>query len=412
MVIRAAGKRFGRHFSALLDQAASSLSNVAFTLIVAHILTANEFGRASILIGTCIIVIGLQRAFVTDPFLISTRSLIDHKSTDSATISGAALLVSLLFMPILVAAGTHSTHEVLAMSVALACGLPAICVADAFRMVYFRRGAVWKALVLDAIWVTVQLGSGAVAIMTGHATALWVTASWAGGALAGALFALAREHVAPSLRAGTQWILTQSRLGKPLAVDFLSGQGAAQLSLVAVATTAGAGQVANIKLVQVALGPFAVIVQGLYNSSIPLLVGRSAERQWRFVRGVGAIFGLFGTVLTVAVLLCPVTLTNAVFGDVWNHPTSIILLVGLQYVVVSYTVPHSWLLQVQQDVSAPAVARVGNGIATVILAGLFASFWGDVGAATALLFTAVSMSLYFYVRSRRNVKSRMSEEMR
>jgi O-antigen/teichoic acid export membrane protein len=392
-----------QHVAALVDQGVSSLSNVFFTLAAAHVLTRSDFGRVSLLIGACIIILGLQRAFVTDPYMIGAGEPGSHGGLSTfGSLAGAGVIVSLISMPALVLSGAGGSSEVFWVSLTLGLGLPGLCVADALRMTYFRKGLAEKALALDTIWIVFQVAFAVVSVMNNRATGICMALSWVGGAAVASLFALVRERVWISFASGIRWTLRQKRLGGPMAVDFLSGQGAAQLSLVAVAAVAGSTEVADIKLVQLALGPLLVVIQGLRNSSLPLLAKSTADQRWRLIHVLGGLFALVGTIVTLALLWCPVSITERIFGEVWSHQAAIIVLVGLQFVVAAYTLPHSWLLQLHRDVSAPALARTANGIATVLLAAVLGFRWSSVGAASGMLATSVGMSLYLYLRARRS----------
>jgi hypothetical protein len=133
---------------------------------------------------------------------------------------------------------------------------------DSWRFVFFADGRPHLSATNDLIWTIVQALLTTVALMTGHKSLLWLTATWGAAAwvAAGAGFVQFGCGMAP--RRAASWVKLHRDLALRYAADVLTLLGVAQLGIYGLGLLTGLPAVGSIRAAQVLLGPLTFITLG------------------------------------------------------------------------------------------------------------------------------------------------------
>jgi O-antigen/teichoic acid export membrane protein len=81
----------------LVDQALSSLTNFAMSLIAAHVLAPREFGAFAVAFASYLVFLNLNRAFATDALLVRYSSASDAERRNAVpAVMGTVAVFSIL----------------------------------------------------------------------------------------------------------------------------------------------------------------------------------------------------------------------------------------------------------------------------------------------------------------------------
>jgi hypothetical protein len=330
---RAEGRNGLLHSARLLgnvvDQGLSSLTNLLVTFFAAHLLRVAEFGAVGVTMATYFICVGIGRAVVGDPLLL-TRADVDvpRRNIIDQTFA-AAFGLGLLFTGGLVALRVVvGPGELVAALLVLGFGLPFLLLQDVARYIAFWRRAPWTAAVNDLIWLVASLGSLAVLRLRGDADPADVIACWVlSGGLAGVVF-VAHLRWRPRARAGRTWIRENRRTIVPLLGDYGLIALVQQGVLYVVTGLAGLRATAALRGAQVALGPVNVLTAG-----VSVYLVQQARRSYdttpttfpfvMFTRSVAVATGVVA--LCLCVYLMPDRLGELLLDDVWYSARPIVL---------------------------------------------------------------------------------------
>jgi hypothetical protein len=313
----------------IVDQGLSSLTSLLVSLFAAHLLRVADFGAVGLTMATYFICIGIGRAVVGDPLLLSpTDPDAPGRETVDRAIS-AAFGLGLVFTAGAVAVrGVLGPGELMTALLVLGAGLPFLLLQDVARYIAFWRRAPWVAAANDLLWLLGSLASLAIVRLRGGAEPADVIACWVvSGALAGLAFVV-RLRWRPRPRAGWAWWCENRPMILPLLGDYgliaLLQQGV----LYVITGLAGLRATAALRGAQVALGPVNVLTAG-----VSVFLVQTARRSYdatpvRFPllmlqRSAAMAAGVMA--LCLAVYLMPDRLGELLLDDVWYAARPIVL---------------------------------------------------------------------------------------
>lgn len=310
-------RRVGRFGIALLDQAASSASNLLLSVLVARQVAPATFGFFSLLLVGYALALGIVRALCGIPLTILAE---DHDATGGFRHSQAAntmaLLVgccgSLALVPVLLL--THHTEQRLTLCFIV--GFPVLMLQDTVRYSSFARLYPARAAMSDAIWLAVQL-IGLVAPYGRHpfgSTSIWIL-----GAALGCVFIYPSRKPTMTPSAALNWIKSDNIRRRYLAAEALANMGSAQLSLLLLAILGGLSVVAGIRGATTVLGISSAVLAGLSPvTSTELARARLNQKdQWRVV-SIFICIGVIGPLLVgLAAVDLPVHVGGHLLGRTW-----------------------------------------------------------------------------------------------
>ncbi len=183
----------------IADQGASSVSNFALALIVAHYSSASALGVFAILTSTYVLSQGLVRSLSSDCLL--TRSETDDGLRSNYERGGylAAIVLSVSVAVLIAAVSGLLPHEFTLPFVIFAVSFPLMACQDFARFIGISRYDPAYAIWLDLAWLVLFLVAYVVLKEEGLTSLSWLFGAWSGaGALVG-LWTL-RAHLARSRR--------------------------------------------------------------------------------------------------------------------------------------------------------------------------------------------------------------------
>lgn len=314
-----------RRVLGVADQALSSASNVAITVVAARALDPESFGSFAVAFATYLVATGLARALVTEPLLLQERE--EAQARGRAACGGMALVGAAAGIACVGAGGVFGGRTGAALAV-LGAALPVLLLQDAYRYAAFAARRPARALASDATWVAgVIVAAAGLAAVDDPQPALFM-AAWAGaGAMATVVGALGAGY--PPGGGGARWIRQQSGLGGPFTIEFLAGSGGIHAGLWLLGVVSGLPAAGALRVALTVFGPINVIYVGLYVVLVPegADLGRSPELRRLMARVSWGLVGVAAawTVLTLAI---PQGAGEELFGETWSSARPVLLPVG------------------------------------------------------------------------------------
>jgi hypothetical protein len=313
----------------ITDQGLSSLTNLLVSLFAAHLLRVEEFGAVGVTMATYFICIGIGRAVVGDPLLLSRAdpNAPDRQTADKVLTAGFGLGLGFTLAAVAVRCVLGPRELVNALLV-LGAGLPFLLLQDVARYLAFWRRAPWVAAANDLLWLLASFASLAVVRVRGDAHLGDVIACWVfSGALAGLVFT-AHLRWRPRVPAAWAWVRDNRGMILPILGDYgliaLLQQGV----LYAITGLAGLRATAALRGGQVALGPVNVLTAG-----VSVFLVQLARRSYDTTPATFPfmMFRRSATMASAVMALClgiyliPDRLGELLLDDVWYAARPIVL---------------------------------------------------------------------------------------
>lgn len=369
----------------IVDQGLSSATNLLVSLFAAHLLGIKSFGAVGVAMATYFVFIGLGRAAIGDPLLLSraepgatARDTVDQAVSASfgLGVAFAALCAALSYV-----LGGYLAGVLLV----LGAGMPFLLAQDVARYIAFQRGTPWVAAANDLLWLVGSLGTLALLLPAAHDSAARVLACWVGaGSVAGVVF-VARLRWRPGVRAGWVWMRTHRRLIGPLLGDYgliaLLQQGV----IYVITGVAGLRATAAFRGASVALGPVNVLTAG-----VSVFLVQNARRSFdtapasfplvMFRRS--ALMALAVTTLCLGVYFMPTRLGELLLSDVWDASRPLVLPLSLVLATAALNFGATTGLRVIGEAARSFRVRM---IVAPLMLGIVAAacYWEGVLAAVA-----------------------------
>ena len=372
----------------ILDQVLSSGTNFGLTVLAAHLAHARGLGLVAVAFTTYILVLGLQRALVTEPLIVDVahRSKPDKDFADSRALT-MTLFLSVFATVTLVAIGLLVPGTVGHGIRLIAPWLVPCLLQDYWRSLLFRdqRGA--AATCNDLCWTLVMVGLAFVAATAPSAgTAL---AAWAGGGSAAAVLGCWQvrgraARLGPSLR---WWWLVARPLGQALGVAHLLLQVGSQVTTVLLASLLSASGLGGIRGAESLFAPNTLVGQALAMPGLPRV---SQRLRMSFARARADCLRISACALA---LLLPYLLIvgafrgqllRTVFGPEFVIYQPLLLPIAAAQIILAAGTGPALLARADKRATALIGSRALQVPAQILLVLLLTSRFGTVGAAWGL----------------------------
>lgn len=323
-IIRATARKW---LLGIVDQAVSSSSNLAITVMAARTLDPEEFGGFAFVMAVCIVAGGLARALALEPLLVRGG---DNPRDALQAMAGAVMgLGALAGLGCLLAGALLDGGSGPAL-IALGLSLPLLFLQDGWRHAAFADGHPQRALVVDLVWLA--LLALAVPLLTqGSPTAATFMVAWAASGAVSAVIGALHVRVFPRVSLGVQWVRSNLDLGGPFVLEFLAAGGAAYAGLGLLGVTSGLAAVGAVRVGQTVFGPINVLYMGIYLTLVPegarLRGDGSALR--RAMSWASATLVAVASLATTIAYLLPAGIGEAFFGESWSQAHSVVVPLGL-----------------------------------------------------------------------------------
>ncbi len=388
---RAVRAMAGRLSWGLADQAVSSMTNFAVSVVVARTLGAVEFGIFTLAWVTYGVVLNISRGLATDPLTVRFSG-VPHADWQRAVprSCGTALGVGAAAGVVCIAAGTALGGSLGSAFVALGLILPALLWQDSWRFAFFAAGEGRRAFANDMVWATALVPALMLAAGSGSVFAFLL--AWGGAAAVAAGFGWVQTGLAPHARGVGPWLRQQRDLGPRYLVENVSISGAAQIRMYGLGAIAGFADVGAVRGADLLLGPFIAVTMGLALVAVPEASRVLRDRPQRlrlFCLGLGGLQAggalLWGLGLLV---LLPNSLGSGLLGEVW--PAASVLLLPATLAVAGVGLSNGATAGLRALGAArrslrcqlfAAAALVTGGLFGAAIAGASGSAWGAAIAA-------------------------------
>lgn len=378
----------------MVDQGASSLSNIVVGIFAARALSAEEFGAFSAAWIAYLVAIGACRALVGEPLL----SLYSHEGAERRTrrvpsLLGATVTVSVVVAGVSAVVGIALDGSVSTALLAFAAIVPLVLLEDTWRFVYIvdRAGV---ALALDVVWLV------AVCVVLPSApedvTAAWFVVAWGLGAFPALLAAALAD-----LRSFTwrwpllTWLRQERATSSRFFGEFLSVQLGQQATMGAVGSISGMAALGAVRASQILYGPLNTVHRGIYMAVVPdgartrddpPRLRRLATRATLLI--VAAAVGWMAIALAI-----PDSIGVQLFGDTWAEGQDLIVPMGLAMIAGSAATGGFAGVRSLGDARASLRARLTSLPGEFVLP-LLGTWWGGavgfaLGFAAARVVTAI-----------------------
>ncbi|MEV0413408.1 hypothetical protein AB0I68_22040 [Streptomyces sp. NPDC050448] len=367
--------------SSILDQAASSATNILVLVLAARLSSASGFADFSMVYVTFSVLLGLNMAYVGQTVVLEKdeerlgavcRSGLAFTGAASAAV-GAALAVVGIALP---GAGGWAF-------LALGLVLPLVLVQDGLRYCFSALRTPERALAADALRLACVVA--ALLLQPEGASAGRLVLVWgvsALPALALGLFLL-RPYV-QGARADLRPYLRRGHLGQRFVVEFAVGNGSSQLAVLGLGVFATPLAVGALRGATTLFGPLNVLFNSA-NAFGPPVVGRASGK-----RGVVRMTVLMGGVLAVlgagwgAVLYAlPQRVGRQLLGETWAAAAALLPATGAQYAVMGLGTCALLTLRVLNPKATLSLQVVFSLLSVALLLGGYA-VGGAAGAAWGL----------------------------
>jgi O-antigen/teichoic acid export membrane protein len=324
----------------IVDQGASSVSNFALAIIVAHYSSASALGVFAILTATYVLSQGLVRSLSSDCLL--TRSETDEGVRSNYERGGylAAIVCSVSVAVLVAAISGLLPHEFTLPFVIFAVSFPLMACQDFARFIGISRYDPAYAIWLDLAWLVLFVIAYVVLKEQGLTSLSWLFGAWSGaGALVG-LWTL-RAHFARTRRTELLrfWDESERGVGLRFAGQFMLVTSWTYFVSYLLLFVLPLASIGVFKLSQLALGPITVLLAGVQSALIALATRRFQVDTHKAVRflffaGVGS-FALT-MVWTGLIYGAPLHVMASLFGRNWPAARGILPYAGLAVAFSSF----------------------------------------------------------------------------
>ena len=325
-------RRASRFAWSIGDQAISSVSNLLLSVLVARVVSADDFGAFAVAFATYQVMLGVSRAVVGEPTLIrSGKQAGVGQPLSPNGVLGSSLALGVVAALAALGVGLVTNGPISVAFTALAIGLPWLMLLDGLRYWEFAHSRPHVAAVLDCTWLSVQLGALLVFTLLGNLD-LWIlTLTWAGGAAAGSIAYMVRFRAYPSPAGAVQWFRANSDMSPRFLGEDVTISGIQQGIVYFTVAFAGLAAAGSLRSAQVIMGPMNMVSMGLAVVVLPAL-SRRASTAVRTLPPISLAtsltFAISVAIYALVVSMIPAPVGEWLLGDSWAGGLDVLGLVA------------------------------------------------------------------------------------
>ncbi len=372
-----------------LDQLVSSTSNFVTGVAVARLSGPAEFGRFMLMFTVWLLAVGVHRALITEPLIVTSRE-VDLRRGLMAHGLSADVLLGVIVSAVVAAGGAVTLAAGVALGtpmVALSPWVVSLLVQDYWRGMAFQQRRPGLALANDVVFAAVQFAVIAVFAALGWRTASHMITAWGIGATAGALLgyrwfpALGRLHEGKSFLADT-WSLSRWMLA-----DFLTGFAAHQSYVAFAALLLSQVDYGGFRAGFNLMGPVIVILHAGANVGLPEAARRVNPQDLaplrQFARRLTAGTSFCVVAYAVVVAVAGRRLLSTIFGPEFAPYAQLAMLAALEYVIAVSWFGQGIALKAAGRMRRLWRARLLVAVASLVLLLVLVRWLGAIGAGWA-----------------------------
>ncbi|MET9610685.1 hypothetical protein ABZZ17_37335 [Streptomyces sp. NPDC006512] len=366
--------------SSVLDQAASSATNILVLVLAARLSSASGFADFSMVYVAFSVLLGLNMAYVGQTVVLEKgerlgavcRSSVQFTAVASAAV-GLVLVAVGLALP-----GASGTAFL-----ALGGVLPLVLVQDGLRYCFSALRVPERALAADSLRLACVVA--ALAVQPSGASAGRLVLVWGLSALpALALGLWLLRPFVRGVRGELRPYLRRGHLGRRFVVEFAVGNGSSQLAVLGLGVFATPLAVGALRGATTLFGPLNVLFNSA-NAFGPPVVGRARGKRGvvRLTALMGAALAVLGAGWAAVLYALPDRLGRHLLGDTWAAASALLPATGAQYAVMGLGTCALLTLRVLNPKATLSLQVVFSLLSVALLLGGYA-VWGVAGAAWGL----------------------------
>ncbi|MFE5492570.1 hypothetical protein ACFQ7Z_21840 [Streptomyces virginiae] len=366
--------------ASVLDQAASSATNILVLVLAARLSSASGFADFSMVYVAFSVLLGLNMAYVGQSLVLEKGDRLGAACRSAAGFTSAASSAAGVLLAVVGLALPGATGRAF---LALGLVLPLVLLQDGLRYCFSALRAPERALAADALRLVCVVA--ALAVQPEGASAGRLVLVWglsALPALAVGLWLL-RPYVRGS-RADLRPYLRRGHLGQRFVVEFAVGNGSSQLAVLGLGVFATPLAVGALRGATTLFGPLNVLFNSA-NAFGPPVLGRLGGKRAtvRATAALGVVLAAVGAGWATALYLLPDRLGRELLGDTWAAASALLPATGAQYAVMGLGTCALLTLRVLAPKATLSLQVVFSLLSVALLLGGYA-VWGVAGAAWAL----------------------------
>jgi O-antigen/teichoic acid export membrane protein len=345
----------------------SSGSQLLLIVLVAREADPTTFGAVSVAMLAHGFLLGVVRAGVGEPVLLRCRA--DRSATRREArralflglVAGVAVGLGLATAGALIGGQVGHFLQVIAIAA------PLVYAQDLLRYVAYGAGRVDQAVLVDGIWLGIQVTLSAALLASGEATPTRLVLAWVAGAGVGAAAPIVWRRLWPRPLALRQWWAQERARAGGFVADFLVSNGMWQSAFLLLGVLMSLEELGALRVAIVSVSPLANLLAGVRSMTLAHLAGlraqplRARRRAAQFALGLAGSAALYGVVL----VLLPDWVGSELFGETWADAAAIVGIVAIAEVIRLPTFPAIDLVKV---IGAPldlVRTRLTGGVAVV-----------------------------------------------
>lgn len=324
----------------LVDQAGSSLTNLLLTIAAGRILGPGSLGVVVIGFTAYLFLLGLQRAAVSEPLVVSTSASTAAPERDEASRNAVAVAVvgGVLLACVMAAAGVAEGGTVGRALLLFAPWIPSVLIQDLWRAILFRDSRGASAALNDWLWLVAMVLGLLVARHTGNEWA--VVAAWGFGGTLGAALGFKQTRLRPLL-SSRSWRYLRHELwpfGRWLFAGSVVAGAGSQGSVILIAELLGAAALGGLRAVQSVFAPLSLLSAAVALPALPAMSRRlsvGANEAGRFAVGLSGVLAMLTAAYVIPVSLAGSDVLGHVFGGSFQTYRGLIFPIVLQQMVTA-----------------------------------------------------------------------------
>lgn len=394
----------------LVDQCVSSSSNFLTGVVVARLSGAAEFGQYMFAFTVWMVVVGVHRAVITEPVIVTSSGIDDRRALLAWGVSAEILLGA--WVSILVAAGGIAAASLGApfgrLMLALSPWFIPLLVQDHWRAMAFQQRRPALALANDLLFAGVQLVAIATLWLLGWHSAPYIVAAWGMGAASGAV--LGFWTFRPDRpRHGAQLFRRLWPVSRWMLADFLTGFASDQAYLVLLVLLLAPVEYGGYRAAFSLIGPTVVLLIGGTNIGLPEASRRADQDDPRalhqYARRLTAVTTACIAAYAALVAVAGSRVLALIYGPEFARFGDVAALVALQYVLMVTTFGQGIALRAAAWMRNVWRAHLLVAVSSLTVAAILVPRYGTIGAGWAAvatgLFYATALHTVYHLELRR-----------
>jgi hypothetical protein len=300
-------------------------------VLVARNADPTTFGAVSVALIVHGLLLGLVRAGVGEIVLLRCRTNRSAVHREACRGLFVVLLAGIVSALCLAAVGVAVDGEVGPFLLLMALAAPFVYTQDLLRYVAYGAGRVEQAVLVDGVWMVVQLGVSAALLVAGDATPTRLVLAWVLGAGVATVTLGLYRRLLPQPVAVRRWWAEERARSSGFIADFLVSNGVWQAAFLLLGVFMSLGELGALRVAMVSVTPLANLLAGVRSLALANFAGlrnRPAQALRRAAQ-VGACLAAAGTVYGIALVLLPDRWGAELFGETWAEAATFVGIVAV-----------------------------------------------------------------------------------